>query len=150
MPLKQLSRHFTLNELTRSALAQRHGIANVPGPEVVLNLARLATYVLEPVRRHFALPFSPSSGYRAPEVNRLAGSKASSQHVTGQAVDFEIPGLSNGDVARWIKANLTFDQLILEFHRVDDPGSGWLHCSYVEGRNRNMSLIFDGITYKEF
>ena len=149
MDVKHLTQHFTLNELTRSALALRHGISNVPGPQVVLNLVQLATYILEPVRVHFGRPFSPSSGYRAPEVNRLAGSSAASQHVTGQAVDFEIPGLSNGDVARWIKDNLTFDQLILEFHHIDDPGSGWIHCSYVEGQNRNISLIFDGITYQE-
>ena len=146
----RLSPHFTLKELTRSALAARHDIQNLPEPHEIANLKRLAVKILEPVRLHYNIPFSPSSGYRNPAVNRLAGSKPTSQHLTGEAVDFEIPGIANRDLAEWIKANLTFDQLILEFHNVDDPASGWLHVSVKENNNRQQSLIYDGHKYKEF
>lgn len=150
MPPNQLSEHFSLNELTRSAIALRHAIGNLPGPLEVINLTRLARYILEPVRRHFNIPYRPSSAYRSAQVNRLVGSAPTSQHLTGQAADFEIPTIANGDLALWIKANLTFDQLILEFHHPDDPGSGWVHCSYVTDHNRNECLIFDGTSYREF
>jgi len=35
-------------------------------------------------------------------------------------------------LAHWCRANLEFDQLILEFYDHNDPSSGWLHCSYVD------------------
>jgi len=150
MAANLLSEHFTLGELTRSAIALRHGIDNSPGPREVINLTRLAVNILEPVRRNFSLPFRPSSGYRAPEVNRLAGSKPTSQHVTGEAADFEIAAIANRVLAGWIRANLVFDQLILEFYHPGKPNSGWVHCSYHAGHNRQQCLIFDGVNYRKF
>jgi len=146
-----LSANFTLEELTHSALALRHGVRNTPTKEEIHRLRLLAEQILQPVRDHFGIPFSPSSGFRSKKVNALAGSKDTSQHRSGQAADFEVPGIPNRDLADWIKENLTFDQLILEFHNPDDPSSGWVHCSYVgPDDNRKQCLIFDGKFYKEF
>lgn len=150
MKQKQLTPHFSVAELTYSSLALRHGISNDPGPQALINLNRVAAYILEPVRQNFKIGFSPSSGFRASEINRLAGSHSKSQHVTGHAVDFEIPGIANRVLADWIKANLTFDQLILEFHQPDVPSSGWVHCSYHTDHNRNECLIFDGTSFRKF
>ena len=60
----------------------------------------------------------------------------------GQAADFEIQGLANYDLAKWIEANLLYDQLILEFYTPGgDPNSGWVHCSYnAQGENRKKSM----------
>lgn len=146
----RISEHFSLRELTRSAIALRHGIINRPDGRAIAHLTQLAENILEPVRQNFGVPFSPSSGFRAPQVNRLAGSKPASQHITGQAADFEIPTTANRILAEWIRDNLVFDQLILEFHRMDDAKSGWVHCSYHMGHNRNQCLIFDGISYEAF
>ena len=146
----KITQHFNLSELTRSATAQRHGLANDPGPTEKANLIQLATHILEPVRQYFGLAFYPSSGFRSPVLNQLVGSKSTSQHITGQAVDFEIPTIANRDLANWIKVNLAFDQLILEFYHSDDPKSGWVHCSYRKDHNRNMCLIFDGSSYRKF
>lgn len=146
----RLSKHFTLKELTRSANAIRRGISNIPNEMETANLQQLCIHILEPVRIHFNIPFSPSSGFRNSEVNRLAGSKNTSQHRTGHAADFEIPTIANADLANWIKANLIFDQLILEFYHKDDPSSGWIHCSYVQENNRQQSLVFNGKHYEEF
>jgi len=146
-----LSPNFTLAELTKSNLALRHGLSNTPIPFQKTNLKLVAEYILQPVRTYFGIPFSPSSGFRSAVVNRLAGSKDTSQHRTGQAADFEVPGIDNRVTAEWIKANLDFDQLILEFHNPDVPDSGWVHCSYVDpDNNRNECLIFDGKNYREF
>ncbi len=146
----KLSPHFSLSELIRSDVALRHGIDNIPAPQVIINLTELVRNILEPVRTHFHIAFSPSSGYRAPDVNRLIGSKETSQHILGQAVDFEIPTIANEELAKWIRDNLIYDQLILEFYHPNAPKSGWIHCSFSKGNNRRMSLIFNGSHYKEF
>lgn len=135
-----LSPHFTLRELTCSQVAARRGLGNVPGPAEVENLKRLAGEILEPLRAEFAIPFAPSSGYRSPALNAAVGSRSTSQHILGQAVDFGIPGVSNLRLARWMRQALTFDQLMLEFHQPGEPWSGWVHCSLVAGNNRGQVL----------
>lgn len=143
----RLSPHFTLQEMIKSQTAVRRGIPNVPGADQVENLKRLAAGILEPVRAHFGRPFSPSSGFRSPALNTALGGSPRSQHMAGEAVDFEIPGVPNDAVARWIAGNLVFDQLILEYFRPDIPGSGWVHCSLVDGENRARALTInaDGV-----
>lgn len=145
-----LSAHFTLRELTKSATATRHGIENMPGVEEINRLRAVAGHILEPVRGHFDVAFSPSSGYRCRALNDLLRSSPKSQHIQGEAVDFELPGQRNWDVAEWIRDNLVFDQLILEFYKPDEPGSGWVHCSFRAEGNRQDSLTFDGTTWKKF
>ena len=97
------------------------------------------------MREHYGIPFAPNSGFRCLDLNRAIGSSDKSQHVTGQAVDFEIPGVDNKDVALWVMDNCDFDQLILEFYKEGEPTSGWVHCSYViERDNRKSARVFDG------
>lgn len=136
-----LSKHFTLYELTRSQLATRFGINNQPNRKELSALSHLCEHILEPVRHHFGVPFSPSSGYRCHALNQRLGSGDNSQHIKGQAVDFEIAGLSNLAVAHWIKDHLVFDQLILEYY---DPSlganSGWIHVSLKKLGNRQQVL----------
>lgn len=127
----QLSKNFSLRELTRSQVAARRGIDNTPPQAVVERLRALAENVLQPVRDHFGAPVVVTSGYRSPELNDAIGSSDRSQHPKGEAADFEVVGRSNLEVAEWIRDNLTFDQLILEFYTPGDPRSGWVHCSYV-------------------
>ena len=143
----KLSDHFSLWELTKSQTAERNRIQNDPGEEEIQNLKELCAKILEPVRKHYDRPISPSSGYRCPALNTLLGSSDRSQHITGQAVDFEVTGIPNIDVARWIINELAYDQLILEFYKEGEPHSGWIHCSYVGNTNRNRSRRFDGRTW---
>lgn len=126
----KLTPHFALGEFTRSQTATRRGIANQPGPDEVAALKLLCEKVLEPTRAHFGQPLRISSGYRSPALNRAIGGARTSQHVLGEAADFEIPGISNVDVCRWMEANLNYDQLILEFYTPGIPNSGWVHVSY--------------------
>lgn len=138
----QLSEHFTLAELTRSDMAKRLGIVNRPNDQEIECLKQVSRNILEPVREHFQTPFMPNSGYRCLALNRALKSKDTSQHVRGQAVDIELPVVSNFDLAFWIYKNLTFDQLILEFYEPDDPKSGWVHCSYVQKGCRQECLTY--------
>lgn len=140
---EQLSEHFTLTELTKSATASRYGINNTPGQLVVANLRVVLQVVLEPVRAHFVAKYPnkkiilvPSSGYRCPELNRIEGGSITSQHMYGEAVDFEIPGVANDEIWMYIRDYCKFDQLIAEFLKKNDPAAGWIHVSYKTGVNR--------------
>ena len=136
----QLSENFSLLELTKSQTATRKGIDNTPSPEHQENLKLLCAHILQPVRDRFERVVSVSSGYRSPELCTAIGSKVTSQHAKGQAADFEIYGLSNQELANYIKENLDYDQLILEYCKKQDPNSGWIHCSFSLNGNRKQYL----------
>ena len=136
----KLSRNFHLKELTASQTAARKGIDNTPGPTHQANLQSLCTSILQPIRDHFSQVVTVSSGYRSQELCLAIGSKITSQHAKGEAADFEIFGVSNKELADYIHENLDYDQLILEYWKESDPNSGWVHCSYSEGNNRNQYL----------
>jgi len=135
-----LTKNFSLIELSKSQTATRKGIDNTPSTEHQDNLKSLCTHVLQPIRDHFNRVVSVSSGYRSPELCTAIGSKITSQHAKGQAADFEIYGLSNQELANYIKENLDYDQLILEYWKKEDPNSGWVHCSYNVNVNRKQYL----------
>ena len=136
----QLSLNFSLGELTKSQTATRKGIDNTPSPEHQENLKLLCESVLQPVRDHFSKVVTISSGYRSPELCQAIGSVSTSQHAKGQAADFEIFGVSNKALADYIDSELHYDQLILEYWNESDPNSGWVHCSFSEGKNRKQYL----------
>ena len=94
------------------------------------------------MRRKFAMPFAPNSGYRSVELNKAIGGSVTSQHTLGEAVDIELPGVSNYDLAVWIAANLYFDQLILEDYTPGKPNSGWVHVSLKAFDNRTNVLTY--------
>lgn len=126
---EKLSSNFTLEEMIRSETAARLQLDNYPPPEYIPRLRRLCTHILEPIRTHYGQPFRPNSGYRSKPVNRAVGSQDTSQHRKAQAVDIELAGVSNYDLAAWIRDHLIYDKLILECYRQGIPNSGWVHIS---------------------
>ena len=146
----KLSEHFSLSEMTKSSTAERQGIANEPSESEIENLTLVCDNILEPVRNHYGIPFIPNSGFRCLELNRAIGSSDNSQHTMGKAVDFEVPGVSNKEVAIWVKDNCEFDQLILEFYKEGQPASGWIHCSYDVNKELRMTArVFDGSNWTD-
>ena len=139
--MTQLTEHFTLAEMIVSPTAKRLGIPNTPTAEHIENMRYCCEKILEPVRAKFG-PVTINSSYRAPLVNKAVGGSATSQHVNGQAIDFEVKGVDNKKVADWVADNLEFDQVILEFYAAGDKNSGWVHASIKkEGGNRKQRLI---------
>jgi hypothetical protein len=134
--MTQLSQNFTLEEMCRTSKP----FANVPGPAEIAAMRTLCTMVLEPVRRHYGKPVRVNSAFRSLQVNRAVGSKDTSQHRRGEAADIEIDGVTNADLARWIRDHLLFDQLILEAYQPGVPNSGWVHVSFRAGRARKSVL----------
>ncbi len=124
----KLSKNFSLKELTASQTAERKGINNNPNDDQITALQKLCENILQPVRDHYASPVTVSSGFRSEELCVAIGSSVNSQHAKGQAADFEIFGLD-------------YDQLILEFHKTDEPNSGWIHCSYKSPSDNRKSTL---------
>lgn len=129
-----LSKNFTLDEMTLSQTAERKGIKNIPPPNVVKALIHTCNQ-LEKVRDLLKAPILVSSGYRSPLLNKDVGGSSTSQHVLGQAVDFVAPKFGTPrEIVEAIKnSNIVFDQLILEFDR-------WVHISFKETNNRKQVL----------
>ena len=138
--MTQLTKNFSLAELTKSETALRFDMENTPGPVEIANLTDLAGKVLQPVRDHFGKGVKVNSGFRHPDVNAKVGGSKTSDHCKGQAADIEIPGVPNAELAEWIKDNLEFRQLILEFYTPGIPDSGWVHVSFVDGDNKKQVM----------
>lgn len=120
----KLSEHFSLDELTHSDWAIRHGIDNSAPEHVIENLKRLAQR-LETVRTVLGCPVYVSSGYRSALVNKGVGGSRTSDHMLGLAADIRAPEYGDPlQVARRIvKAGVPFKQIIHEA-----PGvGGWVH-----------------------
>ena len=133
----KLSKNFSLAEMTKSQIATMMGLDNNPSEDEVENLRLLCERVLQPIRDHFNHIVTISSGYRNVVLSVKIGSSSKSQHCSGEAADFEIFGIPNNEVSDWIKENLMFDQLILEYWEPGQPNSGWVHVSYKKEINSN-------------
>ena len=134
-----LSRNFTLSEMTKSDTAIRKGINNNPNAEQIEKLKTLCEKILQPVRDHFGR-VKVTSGFRSVELCQAIGSSVNSQHAKAEACDFEVIGVDNAELADWIHRELEWDQLILEFYTPGEPNSGWIHCSVTEGMPRKSFL----------
>jgi hypothetical protein len=144
----KLTANFTLGEMTKSETALRHGLDNTPGEAETRALRLLCEKVLQPVRDRFGTGTKVFSGYRSPEVNAAVGGSATSDHCKGEAADIEVPGLDNAVLAQWIKANLEYTQLILEFYTPGIPNSGWVHVSYDPNNLKKQELTANKVAGK--
>lgn len=133
-----LSKNFTLKEMTKSVTAKRLGIDNTPNEEQIEFMRELCEAVLQPLRDELG-PIIITSGLRVPALNKAIGGSSTSQHcaLRGAAADIDMDE-KNTDVFNYIKDNLVFDQLIWEFG--DDKCPDWVHVSYHYGHNRSQIL----------
>jgi len=134
-----LTTNFTLHEMTKSDTALRLGLENQPDEQQLAALKMTAEKLCQPVRDKFG-PTKINSALRTLPVNRAIGSSDNSHHVRGMAVDMEVPGVPNAELAQWIVNNLEFTQVILEFYTPGVPDSGWVHASYVPEDLRRQVL----------
>jgi zinc D-Ala-D-Ala carboxypeptidase len=130
---------FDLLEYTRSATATRLNIDNTPTEYEINNLKRWHLKIREPLEYKLGVELTITSGYRSIALNRALGSKDTSQHITGEAVDFIVKGYTPTDLYHYIldKTKLPFDQLILEYPKAN----GWIHISYRDNpRGQNFII----------
>lgn len=146
----QLTKNFTLSEMTASSTSLRTGIKNIPSPNIIGNLKVLADG-LEEVRALLNSPITITSGYRSQVLNSFIGGSISSAHCLGYAADFKCAGFgSPDDIVRAIKtSNIKYDQLICE-----GGITGWVHISFdPKLRRQILNALFDSkgkASYREF
>lgn len=133
----KLTPHFTLEELTHTDHRQYD---NTPNEQELANLKRLATFLEDVKAALGGRPVMVNSAFRSKQVNDAVGSKDTSQHRSGCAVDIRVPQLTPDEVVKTIiAAGLPYDQLIREFDR-------WTHISIPSRPNvepRRQVLIID-------
>ena len=140
----RLSEHFTLAELCKTSVKTKDG--NIPSHVAIENLKRLTGWLemlREEYNKRYSLPLAPSegkgdyeqpiiinSGYRSPAVNKAVGGVATSNHLTGCAVDIRVLGMEQ--LLRYAvilldisdESQEDFDELLLERNT---KGTYWLH-----------------------
>lgn len=140
----KLSEHFSLGELCKSSHKTADG--NIPSHVAIENLRRICEDWLEDLRYsnntlygNKDLPIIINSGYRSPEVNKLAGGSPSSNHLTGCAVDIRCECIEQAlryanillDIADGTKRD--FDELFIERNK---QGRYWIHFAVRPKDNR--------------
>lgn len=145
----KLSQHFTLGELCKTSVKTADG--NIPSHAAIENLKRLSGW-LEMLRSEWNKrygdgddPIIINSGYRSAQVNKAVGGVATSNHLTGCAVDIRVLGMEQ--LLRYAvilldisdESQEDFDELLLERNA---KGSYWLHFAVrPEGNRRKIRLI---------
>ena len=128
----KFSTNFSLAEFVKSDTAEREGIDNTPGAEIIHNLHRVA-YTLEIIRLEFGAPIKVSSGYRCEALNSAVGGSATSKHMQGLAADFRVQGFTPEEAFKRIRKIVGFETLIMEFGR-------WVHLDLSDNL-QNTALI---------
>ncbi len=140
-----LTPHFTFEEMTVTGKTALQAKNREEAQAFIKPLTQVAE-MLEVIRAHFGKPLKVNSGFRGAAVNAATpGASKTSQHMKGEAADFEIPGIDDAEVHRWIvkDSGIKFGQCILE----RPPGMSWIHISIGTGC---QALTFDGKSYKPF
>ena len=119
-----------------SEYAKEHDIPNIPNPEVEKKCRLFLGYMVSPLEELF-LPNTINfhSGYRSPKLNIALKGKMFSQHLQGNALDFDVQGLTLQQAYdKIVNSNLIWDQLIIEGH----DNHQWIHCSFDTSKTPNQ------------
>lgn len=114
----QLTTNFNLSEFNK------HGFAL--SETVLRNIQALANN-LQVLRDEVKKPIKITSGYRSPEHNAKVGGVKSSRHITGEAADFKIAGMTPKQVAAVIEK-------LIAAGKMEEGGLGtystWVHYDH--------------------
>lgn len=126
--------NFRMSELIYSDAAIKNNINNMPDINALDSMLNLVFYCLQPIRNLIKKPIIVTSCFRCAKVNSLVGGMSNSQHLKGEAADFQIKGMSPNQIIKTIqKSDIEYDQLINEYDK-------WVHVSFKKGKNRKMVL----------
>ncbi|GHT40852.1 peptidase M15 [Bacteroidia bacterium] len=119
----KISKNFDLEEFVKSPTASKYGIDNTPSEAIKVNITKVITEVMQPIRDLLGVPLIVNSGYRCPALNVKVKGAATSKHLQGLACDFTLGDRVRNEAAfKKIEAmGLKFDQLIDEYDYT------WIH-----------------------
>lgn len=114
----QLTKNFNLSEFNKHNFALNE--------TVLRNIQALANN-LQVLRDEVNKPIKITSGYRSPEHNAKVGGVKSSRHITGEAADFKIAGMTPKQVAAVIEK-------LIAAGKMEEGGLGtystWVHYDH--------------------
>lgn len=154
-PKKQLSKNFTLEELTQSDLVDarnsdsnpNNDIDNTPNLAQEKALDELADFILQPLRDYLDDPLIISSGFRGSELNSVVKGAKTSDHCKGKAADIQCREMRKAFL--YIQNHLPFSELIWE--EGNDCKPKWIHVSYANPPQREVLRKRVGSkTYEKF
>ena len=166
----QLSEHFSLGEFTKSNYPE---VYNIPSHVAIENMKRICGW-LEVLRKRYndrynsstpgpipeqssptrslsseggEYPIIINSGYRNPQLNKKVGGVATSNHVTGCAVDIRCSGAEQAieyaailiEYSKEIKQD--YDELFIEKNKY---GRYWVHFAVRPRENRRKICFLNG------
>lgn len=143
-----LTSNYTVGNLTRSPNTTfdnplRSPTAGLSVEEIVCNLKLLAVNCIQPIKSKYPNAFVTNT-WRPPSGN------PTSQHPKGMAADIQFRGIPKSDyysIAQWIKDNVTYDQLLLEY-KTTGTGMPWIHISFDKNNSRKQVLtLLNNSTY---
>jgi predicted chitinase len=133
----QISKYFTIGMLSSNAIVSHYKIGAQHGltkAQLACNLKHLAENCLDKIKAQYP-NMKVTSAFRG-------NSGSTSQHERGMAADMQFDGALKGEyftIAQWIKTNITFDQLLLEY-KTTGTGNPWIHISFNQDGCRNQVL----------
>lgn len=141
----KLSAHFTLEAMVRTEVRGMQEANLYAAQEFIPVLKRVCDDLLEPVRALFYnAPVNIHSGFRCAALNQAVGGSPTSQHMAGEAADFDVDGqLEASELQNALHvimaSKIEFRQLLIE--------NGCLHISLPteEGPNGEVAHWDKGV-----
>lgn len=134
-----ISAHYKLRHISTATKVSKYKIIAQQGltqTQIACNLKNYALNICEPLYEKWGTDFFPTCGFRQ--------GSGKSQHNRGEAVDWQfgsqVPKGYYYDAAQWIKENLYFDQLLLEY-KTFGTGLPWIHISFSSSGNQRQQIL---------
>lgn len=136
----QITKNFTLEELTQSPTAKRLNINNEPAEKELNSLLALCRNILQPVRDAYGKPIVISSGYRSERLNKVVGGSKTSQHVKGEAADIHtISDTKESNKALFkVIMEMIQDGKITVGQLINEYDYNWIHISLPTKEHKNQ------------
>lgn len=137
MKKEQLTRkNFDWKEFFESNTAKLKNINNTTDDTKLLENGAILADKIQEIREILGYPIKINSAYRCLQLNRIIGSKDTSQHIKFEAVDFNCDSFGNPEkIVLFLKdRTIEVDQCLVE----QNGKKSWVHLSIKKERNRNQ------------
>ena len=143
----KLTENITFEEMTHTDITELQDENRRAAELYCDNLIKTAC-LLQTLRDFILRAVIVHSGFRYPALNMRVGGAATSDHMTGRAVDFVVKDFEDiiglRFIFQWCKNHLEYGQLILENPPDKKP---WIHISIPREGKEPEAMIFENGAY---